>query len=205
MIIKNSEFLGSFQYEKQCPTTGLPEFAFIGRSNVGKSSLINMICDKKGLAKVSQSPGKTQTLNFFTIDESWFLVDLPGYGYARASKVLRAGFGRMITEYFTKRNATLKCAFVLIDGMLPPQKIDLEFATFLGENSVPFAFVFTKTDRVKPLELKRKIQAFEKKILENFEVMPNYFITSAEKKFGKEDIFDFMETLLPNQNVKRKI
>jgi GTP-binding protein len=195
MIIKNPEFLGSFQYEKQCPTNGMSEFAFIGRSNVGKSSLINMLCDKKGLAKVSQSPGKTQTLNFFTIDESWYLVDLPGYGYARASKVLRAGFGRMITEYFTKRE-TLRCAFVLIDGMLPPQKIDLEFIGFLGGLGVPFAFVITKTDRAKPLELKRNIMAFEQKVLEIFETMPNYFITSAEKRIGKQEIFDYMEVIL---------
>ena len=195
MIIKKAVFDGSYQYEKDCPETGLPEFAFIGRSNVGKSSLINMICEQKGLAKVSQSPGKTQTINFFTVDEDWYLVDLPGYGYARQSKTTRAEFSRIITEYF-KRRETLACAIILIDGMLPPQKIDLEFLGMIGELKIPFVLAFTKTDRVKPVYLKQNIKNFETKLLENWNVMPHYFITSAEKKGGKEEILEFVEDIM---------
>ena len=195
MIIKKAVFDGSYQYEKTCPETGLPEFAFIGRSNVGKSSLINMLCDQKGLAKVSQSPGKTQTINFFTVDENWYLVDLPGYGYARQSKTTRAEFSRIITEYF-KRRQTLACAIILIDGMLEPQKIDLEFLGMIGELKIPFVLAFTKTDRVKPAILKQNIKAFETKLLEHWNVMPHYFITSAERKAGKEEILEFVEDLM---------
>ncbi len=195
MIIKKAVFDGSYQYEKDCPETGLPEFAFIGRSNVGKSSLINMLCEQKGLAKVSQSPGKTQTINFFTVDENWYLVDLPGYGYARQSKTTRAEFSRIITEYF-KRRETLACAIILIDGMLPPQKIDLEFLGMIGELKIPFVLAFTKTDRVKPVYLKQNIKNFETKLLENWNVMPHYFITSAEKKGGKEEVLEFVEDIM---------
>jgi GTP-binding protein len=195
MIIKNAVFDGSYQYEKDCPATGLPEFAFIGRSNVGKSSLINMLCEQKGLAKVSQSPGKTQTINFFTVDDTWYLVDLPGYGYARQSKTTRAEFSRIITEYF-KRRETLACAIILIDGMLPPQKIDLEFLGMIGQLNIPFVLAFTKTDRVKLVYLKQNIKNFETKLLENWNVMPHYFITSAEKKGGKEEILEFVEDIM---------
>jgi GTP-binding protein len=191
MEIKKAVFEGSFQYENTCPTTGLPEFAFIGRSNVGKSSLINMLCAQKGLAKVSQTPGKTQTINFFNVDEDWYLVDLPGYGYARTSKTTKAEFSRIIREYFTKRKH-LACAIILIDGMLPPQKIDFEFLAFIGEMKVPFIIAFTKTDRVKPQQLKNNIKAFEAKILESWTVMPHYIITSAEKRAGKEDVLTFI-------------
>jgi GTP-binding protein len=192
MEIKTATFEGSFQYVKDCPIPELPEFAFIGRSNVGKSSLINMLCNQKGLAKVSQTPGKTQTINYFKINESWFLVDLPGYGYARTSKKTRAEFSRIITEYFAQRT-NLSCAVVLIDGMIPPQKIDIEFLALLGKMQVSFVLAFTKTDRVKSLELKKNIKNFEAKFLETFTVMPHYFITSAEKKIGREDILTFVE------------
>jgi GTP-binding protein len=189
--ILNPLFVGSYVREEQCPKERLPEFAFIGRSNVGKSSLINMLCSKKDLAKVSQTPGKTQMLNYFRINERWFMVDLPGYGYARVSQTQRAAWERMIWYFLTHRTQ-LQCVFVLIDGMIPPQKLDVEFINKLGEKNIPFVLVYTKADRIKQRELSLNIQAMEQKLSETWETMPERFITSAEKGLGRTEILDFI-------------
>ena len=191
MEIKTAEYQGSYGKVGDCPSEQKIEIAFIGRSNVGKSSLINMLCNSKGLAKTSQRPGKTQCINFFTINNDWHLVDLPGYGYARASKTQRAVFSKMLVEYLTKRQQ-LVTALVLIDSNIPPQKIDLSFITFLGENRIPFSIVFTKTDRVKPGEVAKNVAAFKRELMKMFDDVPNIFLSSAEKRSGKEEILDFI-------------
>lgn len=192
MEIKTTIYTGSYGKVESCPIDKKPEFAFIGRSNVGKSSLINMLCGRKDLARVSQKPGKTQSINYYTINEDWHLVDLPGYGYARTSKTNRSTFSEMIRNYLTKRKE-MCTAFVLIDSNIPPQKLDLAFITFLGENAVPFSIVFTKADRIKANELAKNVAAFKKEVLKIFEVLPNIFISSAERRNGKEDILTFIE------------
>lgn len=192
MEIKTTIYTGSYGKVESCPTDKKPEFAFIGRSNVGKSSLINMLCGRKDLARVSQKPGKTQSINYYTINDDWHLVDLPGYGYARTSKTNRSTFSEMIRNYLTKRKE-MCTAFVLIDSNIPPQKLDLAFITFLGENAVPFSIVFTKADRIKANELAKNVAAFKKEVLKIFEVLPNIFISSAERRNGKEDILTFIE------------
>ncbi|MBL7787322.1 MAG: YihA family ribosome biogenesis GTP-binding protein [Chitinophagales bacterium] len=190
MVIKTAQFIGSFPTIQQCPDTTLPEYAFIGRSNVGKSSLINLLTNRNELAKVSGTPGKTQSINYFKINDTWHLVDLPGYGYAKVSKKERERWEKMIRNYLLQREQ-LACIFVLIDARIAPQKIDLEFVQWLGEKGLPFAFIFTKTDDRKYKAA--NVEAFKKAILEHWEEMPPYFLTSAEKKRGREDVLAFVE------------
>ena len=194
MFFKNAKYIGSFVKLAQCPKTDFPEFAFVGRSNVGKSSLINLLTHSKQLAKVSQTPGKTQTLNYFLVDDKWYLVDLPGYGYAKVSKKQRHGFSKMITDYIAKRE-TLFCLFLLIDARISPQKIDLEFITWLGENGVPFVLVFTKADKYPKKDVKQNIEDFKTEMLKTWESLPQVFITSAVKKKGSEELVCFIEEL----------
>ena len=191
MKIKSAEFAISNSDVAKCPKEKFPEYAFIGRSNVGKSSLINMLMQKKSLAKTSGRPGKTQLINHFLINKNWFLVDLPGYGYARVSKSSKRVFQRFITEYFSKREQ-LALAFVLIDCRHQPQKVDLEFMQWMGENQVPFSIIFTKQDKVKPNALIRDIEAYKEKMLETWEEMPNYFITSSSNGTGRDEVLNYI-------------
>jgi len=188
----NVNFVGSFPQISKCPDTILPEFAFIGRSNVGKSSLINMICQKKNLALVSQTPGKTRLINFFEVSEGWHLVDLPGYGYARVSKKDRERFQQMIMNYLKKREQ-LVFTFVLIDANIPPQNIDLEFINQLGEYQVPFGIAFTKIDKSKQREVNQNIQLFNQHLLQSWEELPFQVQTSAEKNIGRQAILDYIK------------
>lgn len=192
MLIKSAEFVVSNSRVEKCPTTGLPEYAFIGRSNVGKSSLINMLTGRKGLAMTSQKPGKTQLINHFIINKEWHLVDLPGYGYARLSKDGRDGLRRMIEDYVLERRE-LVCLFVLLDARLEPQKIDLEFIEWLGEESVPFALVFTKADKLSKGKLSANISAYKDRLLEGWEELPPLFITSSEARTGRDELLDYIE------------
>ena len=194
MLIKSAEFVVSNSRVEKCPTTGLPEYAFIGRSNVGKSSLINMLTGRKGLAMTSQKPGKTQLINHFIINKEWHLVDLPGYGYARLSKDGRDGLRRMIEDYVLERRE-LVCLFVLLDARLEPQKIDLEFIEWLGEESVPFALVFTKADKLSKGKLSANISAYKDRLLEAWEELPPLFITSSEERTGRDELLDYIEGL----------
>lgn len=196
MLIKSAEFKLSAPDLKHCPKSDLPEFAFIGRSNVGKSSLINMLVNRKGLAKTSSTPGKTKLINFFLIDSSWHLVDLPGYGYAKVAKSDRKEFNQSVIDYLKKRD-NLTCVFSLIDCRLEPQPIDIEFINWLGTNGIPFVLVFTKTDKVSKSELARNIDVFMNKLKENWEELPRYFSASVLAKTGKEEILDFIENCLP--------
>jgi GTP-binding protein len=190
--MKEAIFSGSFIREDKCPIDIKPEYAFIGRSNVGKSSLINMLTAKKDLAKVSQTPGKTQTINYFLIDQEWYMVDLPGIGYARISRSKREEWEKMI-HFFLKNRANLQYVFMLIDAMIPPQKKDMDFLNWMGENRIPFVLVYTKTDRILPRDLKKNLKLIQDEILKNWEELPPEFITSAEKKRGKEDILAFVQ------------
>lgn len=176
----------------KCPKDRLPEYAFIGRSNVGKSSLINMLTNCKNLAKTSGRPGKTQLINHFKIDDRWFLVDLPGYGYARVSKTTKQVFQRFITDYFEQREQ-LASAFVLVDIRHEPQKIDVEFMQWLGERAIPFAIIFTKADKLKPQAIERNVAAYKEALLEWWEEFPPYFVTSAQNKTGKEELTQYIE------------
>ncbi|MDR2836627.1 MAG: ribosome biogenesis GTP-binding protein YihA/YsxC [Bacteroidales bacterium] len=191
MLIKTADFVMANIDYKKCPQNDKFEFAFIGRSNVGKSSLINMLTNHKGLAKTSSQPGKTQKIIHFFINNSWYLVDLPGFGFAKISKTMRAEFSKMTKDYLLKRE-NLACVFLLIDSRIEPQKIDLEFMEWLGENRVPFVIVFTKTDKLKSLELPQKIEIYKKTLLETWETLPEIFITSAEKKIGTEELLDYI-------------
>jgi len=193
MKIKSANFVISNTLVSKCPAEHIPEYAFIGRSNVGKSSLINMITGNKNLAKTSGKPGKTQLMNHFKINDSWFLVDLPGYGYAQVSKSKRAKFQKFITEYFQRRKQ-LVCTFVLVDSRHEPQKIDLEFMEFLAEEQVPFCIIFTKSDKLSKNEI-QKNQARYKKLMKasGWEEMPMSFMTSATSKQGKEEILKFID------------
>ncbi len=191
MKIKTASFVISNSDITKCPTTQIAEYAFIGRSNVGKSSLINMLTNHKGLAKTSNKPGKTQLINHFIINKEWFLVDLPGYGYAKVSKKIRGTFQDIIYDYFHKRTQ-LVCTFVLIDSRHDAQKIDLEFMQFLGENSIPFCIVFTKSDKLNRAQLPKNINNYKKQLLQYWETMPTYFISSAVEKNGKEAILDYI-------------
>ena len=192
MIIKEAKFICSNTRADQCPTTDLPEYAFIGRSNVGKSSLINMLTGHKGLAKTSSMPGKTQLINHFLINDRWYLVDLPGYGWARVSKESRGKWAKMIRHYLTNR-PNLACVFVLIDSRLEPQKIDLDFLQSLGEMQVPFVLVFTKADKQSSVKTDQNIARFRAAMQEIWEELPPTFTTSAEKKLGREEILAFIE------------
>ncbi len=194
MKISSAEFVISNSDVAKCPNNPLPEYAFIGRSNVGKSSLINMLMQRKKLAKTSGRPGKTQLINHFLINKNWYLVDLPGYGYARVSKKDKKTFQKFIIAYFQKRKQ-LVLGFVLIDIRHEPQPIDLEFMKWLGENELPFAIVFTKADKLKPSPLKLNIEIYQKKLLETWETMPPYFITSSSKGFGREQLLDYIDVI----------
>ena len=194
MLIKSAEFIMSNSDVAKCPKDRLPEYAFIGRSNVGKSSLINMLMQRKSLAKTSGRPGKTQLINHFLINKNWYLVDLPGYGYARVSKSSKKVFQKFITKYFQKREQMV-LAFVLVDCRLEPQTIDLEFMQWMGENQVPFSIIFTKADKLKPNALQRNIEAYEQKMLESWEEMPQYFITSASNSQGRDELLGFLGNL----------
>ena len=176
----------------KCPKDRLPEYAFIGRSNVGKSSLINMLTNCKNLAKTSGRPGKTQLINHFKIDDRWFLVDLPGYGYARVSKTTKQVFQRFITDYFEQREQ-LVSAFVLVDIRHEPQKINVEFMQWLGKRAIPFAIIFTKADKLKPQAIERNVAAYKEALLEWWEEFPPYFVTSAQNKTGKEELTQYIE------------
>lgn len=193
MIINTAEFLVSSGRADQCPTeTGIPEYAFIGRSNVGKSSLINMLTRKKGLAMTSATPGKTLLINHFIINREWYLVDLPGYGYAKRGKREMEKLRNLISHYVCDREQ-LTCLFVLIDSRLTPQKIDLEFIDWLGEEGIPFCIVFTKADKNKQGELRKNVSTFLKTLEETWEELPPHFITSSEKGIGREELLDFIE------------
>lgn len=198
MLIKTTKFCGSFTKLSQCPDPKHGEFAFIGRSNVGKSSLINMLCDRKALAKVSNTPGKTQTLNFFFINHEeapWWLVDLPGYGYAKISKTQRASWEKMIKNYLIKRES-LQCVMQLIDIRVPPQASDLQFINWMGESHIPFVLIFTKCDKLKPREVEANFKKFEASMLETWDALPEHFFTSATDRRGKDDVLDFIERIL---------
>ncbi len=194
MKIKSAEFVISNTDVSKCPKDNLPEYAFIGRSNVGKSSLINMLTNQKGLAKISGKPGKTQLINHFIINKNWFLVDLPGYGYAQVSKDKRKTFQSFIKDYFNQRKQ-LVCSFVLVDSRHEPQKIDLEFMEFLGENGIPFCIVFTKTDKLNQSTLPKNIENYKKIMLNTWEELPPYFITSSTNKAGKEEVLKFIDNV----------
>ena len=199
MNVAHAEFVVSNTKVDLCPKTNLPEYAFIGRSNVGKSSLINMLCNKKKLAKTSSRPGKTQLINHFLINKKWYLVDLPGYGYARASKTQKKTFQKFIIDYFTKRKE-LVSAFLLIDIRHNPQPIDMDFLRWLGENFIPFSIVFTKADKIKEKDLERKVSDYLLKLKEEWESLPQYFVTSSEKKLGQESILNYIKQI--NEDIK---
>ena len=198
MQIKSAKFYISSQKEKDCPKTIMPEYAFIGRSNVGKSSLINMITNQKKLAKTSSTPGKTQLINHFLINNSWYIVDLPGYGYAKTSKSNKKYFQKSITEYFKKRKQ-LVSAFILIDIRHSPLKIDLEFILWLATNKIPFSIIFTKTDKISKIEIDNKLLNYKKELEKNWEILPEFFISSSEKYIGKEDILNYIDKI--NQSI----
>ena len=204
MDIKTVYFLGSFPTESKCPIDGKPEFAFIGRSNVGKSSLINMLCNHKDLAKVSGTPGKTRQLNYFVINSEWYLVDLPGYGFARASKKAKANYERMIEQYLLQRE-TLMCAMVLLDSRHELQKIDKEFIDWLGSMHIPFVLVFTKLDKLKDHEIEANIQLIKDQLLETWHSLPESFATSAKKKVGRDEILNFVEDTMNKYHERLKI
>lgn len=194
MEIKNSEFVISAPMVSMCPKDTKPEYAFIGRSNVGKSSLINMLCRHKGLAKTSATPGKTLLINHFIINKEWYLVDLPGYGFAKRSKKEVAKLDQMIRGYILGREQLVN-TFVLVDVRLEPQAIDLEFMNWLGMSGVPFSILFTKADKLSATKVKMNVEAYQKKMLESWEEMPPYFITSAEKGTGREEVLDYIEKI----------
>jgi len=192
MVLHSVEFVGRFPTVIICPKATKPEYAFIGRSNVGKSSLVNMLVERKDIMKVSSKPGKTSMINYLDVNKNWFLVDLPGYGYARAAKTTRAKWKKMIGDYLTKRE-NLQCAFVLLDSKIPLQKKDLDFMIMLAEYQVPFVIVFTKTDRMKPAEQEVAIQRIKDGILEYWTEMPESFVTSSLKREGRDEILSFID------------
>ncbi len=194
MKIKSAEFVMSNSDVTKCPKEKLIEYAFIGRSNVGKSSLINMLMQRKSLAKTSGRPGKTQLINHFLINKKWFLVDLPGYGYARVSKSSKRIFQKFITHYFSERQQ-LALAFVLIDCRHKPQKVDLDFMQWMGENQIPFSIIFTKQDKMKPNALKKNIEEYKLKMLESWEEMPTYFITSSSNGTGRDNVLNYIDEI----------
>ena len=194
MIVKSAEFICSNTQISKLPPPIKPEYAFIGRSNVGKSSLINMLVAKKGLAKTSQTPGKTQLINHFYINEHWYLVDLPGYGYARISKSKKEDWNKFIRTYLDKRES-LQCVMVLIDSRLEPQKIDLEFCNWLGEKGLSFVLIFTKADKQSSIKTDQNIAKFRKALLATFEEVPQHFLTSAETQLGHDEVLAFISKI----------
>jgi GTP-binding protein len=193
-MIKQARFLCSNTEVAKCPAPDKPEYAFIGRSNVGKSSLINMLVGQNSLAKVSVRPGKTQLINHFIIDESWYLVDLPGYGYAKVSMTMKEKFQKIISNYIRRRE-NLYCLFVLIDVRHEPQKIDVEFITWLGENQVPFAIIFTKADKLGKVSVSKNVEAYKKELKKLWEELPPILVSSAEDGTGREEIISFIENI----------
>ncbi|MBX2901261.1 MAG: ribosome biogenesis GTP-binding protein YihA/YsxC [Cyclobacteriaceae bacterium] len=199
MEVLSAEFVVSNTEVEKCPATHKPEFAFIGRSNVGKSSLINKLVNRKDLAKTSATPGKTQTINHFIVNNAWYLVDLPGYGFAKVSKTSRNSWTGMIDRYFKQRE-NLYCTFILLDSRLEPQPIDIDFINYLGGKGLPLALALTKTDKLKQNELAANRKAIESELLKTWEFLPPIFVTSAEKGTGRKPMLDFIETAL---NAKR--
>lgn len=201
MKVITAEFISSYADVSKCPPPDKPEFAFIGRSNVGKSSLINMLTNSRKLAKVSVTPGKTQTINHYLVNTAWYLVDLPGYGYANVNKTTRAGFGKMIENYVLKRE-NLTCLFVLVDSRLTPQAIDLDFIAWAGSKDIPLALVFTKIDKLKRNDLQKNLQKYQQTLLTQWEELPTMLLSSSEKKQGKEEILGLIEELMQDQRMK---
>lgn len=199
MQIKSAEFLTSNSKVEKCPKDLLPEYAFIGRSNVGKSSLINMLMNRKNLAKTSGKPGKTQLINHFLINKNWYLVDLPGYGYARVSKSTKKTFQKFITDYFQNRTQMV-LAFVLVDSRHEPQPIDMQFMEWMATNGVPFNIIFTKADKLKPHVLEKNIEGYKTEMLKTWEEMPPYFVTSATSSQGKDEVLNYIDSL--NHNLR---
>lgn len=199
MKIKEAVFIRSNTDYRKCPNADKPEYAFIGRSNVGKSSLINMLAGNKRLAKISTKPGKTQLINHFLINKLWYLVDLPGYGWAKVSRTERAKWEKMIRDYFLGRE-NLQCVFVLIDSRLTPQPIDIEFINWLGQKGIPCVIVFTKTDKITSNKVAQSIAKFKKRLLSDWEEMPQYFLSSAVNKTGRDEILSFIANV--NENYK---
>ncbi|HEY5500048.1 MAG TPA: ribosome biogenesis GTP-binding protein YihA/YsxC [Bacteroidales bacterium] len=194
MVISSAKFVISNSTLSGCPKDGLAEYAFIGRSNVGKSSLINMISNIKDLAKISSRPGKTLLINHFLVNNAWYIVDLPGYGFAKVSKNMRESLHKMVTDYVLNRDE-LACLFVLIDSRLEPQQIDLDFLDFLGESGVPFAIVFTKIDKITQAQVATNVKKFKESLLETWEELPVIFLTSSEKKKGAEEILQYIDEI----------
>ncbi len=201
MEIKTSAFTLSAPRESMCPKDNKPEYAFIGRSNVGKSSLINMLCNHKGLAKTSATPGKTLLINHFIINNEWYIVDLPGYGFAKRSKKVQQELERMITGYILQRKQLVN-VFVLVDIRHEQQKVDREFVDWLGTSQIPFCIVFTKADKLSAAKTKENAKAWMDKLLDTWEELPPYFITSAEKKTGKEEVLDYIGQI--NKSLKEE-
>ncbi len=199
MKINSADFVISNTDVSKCPKDRIPEYAFIGRSNVGKSSLINMLMERKDLAKISGKPGKTQLINHFKINQNWFLVDLPGYGYAQVSKSKRQSFQSFIQDYFLQREQ-LVCSFVLVDSRHDPQKIDLEFMAFLGEHQIPFCIVFTKADKLGSSKLNKQIVSYKKKLLQTWETVPTSFLTSSSTSLGRKELLDFIDQVNENMS-----
>jgi len=194
MKIKTAKFVISNTNVSKCPKDDLPEYAFIGRSNVGKSSLINMLTNHKGLAKISGKPGKTQLINHFIINDNWFLVDLPGYGFAKVSRNMRNTFQKFIKEYFEERKQLVN-TFVLVDARHEPQKIDLDFMEYLGENGIPFAIVFTKADKLNKSVLPKNIATYKRIMLQTWEELPPTFITSSTTEDGKKELLEYIDSI----------
>ncbi len=206
MLIKSANFVKSSSKWQECPEPNIAEYAFIGRSNVGKSSLINAMMNKKDLAKTSQTPGKTQLINHFLVNEEWYLTDLPGYGYAKVSKSQRKDFEKLITNYILNRKNLINL-FILVDIRHTPQKIDLEFMEWCAESGIPFSIIFTKADKLKPNAVTQNVETYQQKLLETWEELPELYITSAERKEGGENILNFIEhtnEYLRKHNVKFK-
>lgn len=199
MIIREAEFVTSSTKLVQCPPPDLPEFAFIGRSNVGKSSLINMLVQRKQMARTSARPGKTQTINHYQINGAWYLVDLPGYGYAGVSQTQRSNWTALMDDYFLHRK-NLLCTFVLLDSRLEPQAKDLDFISWLGKNEKPLALVLTKCDKLSRNHLRQSVQLYQNRLLRIWEELPPFFLTSSEKRQGRDDILGFIESALSDSS-----
>jgi GTP-binding protein len=202
MLIKNARFMGSFSQLDQCPTSNLPEYAFTGRSNVGKSSLINSLTGQKHLAKTSSTPGKTRLINYFLINEDWHLVDLPGYGYARASRENKRLFDAILTNY-TLQRTSLTCLFVLIDCRHAPLANDLDFIHWLGENGIPFVITFTKSDKLTVPKLESNINSYKIELLKTWEQLPQIFVTSSANNSGTEEILKFIDKTNKKVNISQ--